>query len=176
MIIYDVLKRDHAVILDLLGKMEASTEGAVKHRMDLAARLRDEWIPHARAEETVLYDTLKEINETEDVAIELSEEHHAIELLLRELEAIDPSDLRWKAKLTVLKENLERHIKDEEQEVFDYARQVLAPEEVEMMAVAFKDLKAEVSEGSIVQSALERVARFMPARFSQRFTELARRV
>lgn len=176
MLIYDILKKDHQVVLDLLKRMEESSENAIKLRMDLLGRFRNELIPHTRAEEKVLYDTLKEINETEDIALEAYEEHHAVELILRELEAIEPSDERWKAKLNVLKENLEHHIEEEEGEMFDYAQQVLAPEEAEMMAEAFKNLKADVSEGSIVQSALEKIAEFMPARFAHRFSDFSRRI
>lgn len=174
--IYDVLKKDHQVVLELLQQAEETSEKATKRRQELLGRVRDELIPHVRAEEKVLYDTLKGINGTEEIALTAYEEHHAAELTLRELEFMNPSDERWPAKLKVLKESLERHIEEEEGEMFDQARQVLAPEEAQMMAEAFKTLKAEVSEGSIVQTALEKVAQFMPARFSQRFADMTRRI
>jgi hemerythrin-like domain-containing protein len=174
--IYDVLKKDHQAVLHLLEQMENTSDGAVQKRRDLLTRLSEELVPHMRAEEKVLYDTLKEINETEDLVLEAEEEHSTCEMVLHELQSIEPSDKRWAAKLAVLKENLELHIEEEETEIFAQAKQVLAPEEAKMMAEAFKNLKAEVAEGGILESALNRVAQFMPPRFSKRFTEISRRL
>ena len=176
MLIYDVLKKDHQVVKDLLEKMEATSETASKSRKDLLEKLRTELIPHARAEERVLYNTLKDIETTKDIALEAYEEHEAAEALLRELEAMSTDDERWSAKLSVLKENLEHHIEEEEDQLFSDAKQVLAVEEAQMMAEAFKNLKAEVHDGSILQSALEAAARYMPARFVPRFTDISRRL
>lgn len=176
MLIYDALKKDHEVMKQLLKQMHDSSDGAVNRRRDLLEKLHDLLIPHARAEEKVLYDTLKEIEGTEDIALEGYEEHSTVESVLRELNNVDPSDPRWMAKLEVLKENLEHHVEEEENEMFERARQVLAPEEAEMMAEAFKSLKESVQNGSILQGALETVAQYMPARFASRFTDITRRL
>lgn len=176
MLIYDALKKDHEVLKNLLQQMEDTSEGAVNRRRDLLQRLYDELVPHARAEEKVLYDTLKEIEGTEDIALEGYEEHSTVESLLRELQNMDPSDARWAAKLTVLKENLQHHLREEEDEMFSLARQVLAHEEAEMMTEAFQNLKKKVENGSIMQNALETVAQFMPARFAQRFSDVSKRL
>ena len=74
MLIYDVLKKDHEVVKDLLEKMEATKETAPKSRIALLERLRNELIPHARAEEKVLYDTLKDIESTKELALEAYEQ------------------------------------------------------------------------------------------------------
>jgi hemerythrin-like domain-containing protein len=52
-------------------------------------------------------------------ALEGLEEHHAAEMVLKELLALDPGDERFKAKATVLKEMIEHHIKEEEDKIFD---------------------------------------------------------
>lgn len=174
--IYEFLKKDHEVVKQLLEQLLESSPNATKRRRDLLQRLHDEIIPHMRAEEKVLYDPLKDISGMEDAVLDAYEEHINVESILRELETMDPSIDRWSAKVKVLKESLENHIKEEEEELFNSARQVLASDEAEMMGEAFKKLKAEVKEGSILQSTLEKVAQFMPARFSQRFADFARRL
>lgn len=176
MLIYETLKRDHELMRDILHRMEESSEGAIHRRHDLLERLHDELIPHSRAEEKVLYDTLKEIDGTHELTLEFYEEHSTAESVLRELRNINPSDERWLAKLGVLKETLDHHIDEEETRLFAMARQVLAPEEAEMMAEAFRHLKKEVKNGSLLQGALEAVASSMPARFARRFTDLSRRL
>lgn len=176
MLIYDALKKDHRDLQDLLKLMETTLEDTAALRMELLTRLRALLIPHIQAEESVLYETLKEINETEDLALEACEEHHAIELLLRELEAIEPSDGRWRAKLATLKENLDHHITQEQTEMFENARQVLAPDEARMMAEAFFRLKADIMRGSSLQNALDKITQLLPPRFSHRFSQLSRRL
>jgi hemerythrin-like domain-containing protein len=176
MLIYDVLKKDHEGLKNLLQQLDESTSAAIKKRRDLLERVRDEWVPHARAEEKVLYDTLKEISGTEDLALEAYEEHSTAESILRELELMDPGDDRWHAKLNVLKDTVEHHISEEESEIFDAAQQVLAEEEAEMMAEAFTNLKEQVRNGSVLQTALAAVAQYMPARFASRFTDISRRI
>lgn len=174
--IYDLLKKDHQALLRILEQMENTTENAVQKRKDLLVRFAEELIPHSRAEEKVLYDTLKEIPDTEEIAIESEEEHSTIELVLQELQGIAPSDKHWAGKLAVLRENVEFHIEGEESEIFSLAKELLAPEEAQMMGEAFKNLKTQVSEGSILENALSGVAQLMPPRFSRRFTELGKRL
>ena len=48
-----------------------------------------------------------------------------------ELEALDVSDETWGAKATVMKENIEHHIEEEEGEMFRQARQVFDAAELD---------------------------------------------
>lgn len=175
MTIYDVLKRDHRQIRELTRRLQNSSKSTYL-RHDLLEELRTTLLAHSRAEEKVLYDTLKEIAGTDDLALESYEEHSVNEALLRELELVNPADERWQAKLHVFIENLEHHVVEEENETFASARQVLAPEEAVMMGQAYESLVRQLGEGSLLQSAIESVAQFMPARFSQRFTDLTKKV
>ena len=170
MLIYDVLKKDHEDARGLLARLMAAV--TVPEKQDLVAQLRMELIPHARAEEKIFYDTLGAFAETEDLAIEGGEDHELIEVLLDELQALGPAHEGWHMKAAGLKETIERHIEHEESVLFEHARQVLAPEEAQMMAEAFRNLKQSVSDGSYDEIAVESmaaVAKFMPARFVQRF-------
>jgi hemerythrin-like domain-containing protein len=53
------------------------------------------------------------------------EEHHVVATLIEELKALDPKDERYDAKFTVLMENIEHHIEEEEGELFPDAEEVL---------------------------------------------------
>jgi hemerythrin-like domain-containing protein len=177
--IYEVLKKDHQniqLLLKQISQIEGLTETSSRKRADLLERLNTELTTHSRAEEKIFYDTLKQIEDAEEIAIESEEEHSTIESIMLELLSINPTDKHWFGKLAVLKENLDFHIEGEENEVFPLAKQLLAPEEAKMMAEAFKSLKDELTEGSLIEIALSKVAQFMPARFSRRFTEIGRRL
>jgi hemerythrin-like domain-containing protein len=168
MFIYDALKEDHEVLRRILRRLEETTSGAGNRRMELVEELREEMIAHARSEEKIFYDTLKDTEGTEDLALEGYSEHSTIESLLRELELTDPSHPRWDTKLESLRRHLEHHLEDEEVTVFECARKIITAEEAAMMAEAYVNLKAQIKNGSILQTALETIAHYMPARFSRR--------
>jgi hypothetical protein len=58
------------------------------------------------------------------------EEHHVADVLLDELLDVPPDTDLWKAKVKVLKENVEHHMDEEEDELFKGARAVLDREEL----------------------------------------------
>jgi hemerythrin-like domain-containing protein len=176
MLIYEALKKDHEAMRSILKDLDVSSDAATAQRRDLVEQLRQELLPHTRSEEKVLYDTLKEISGTEELALEAYEEHAAAETLLRELSLMDPADERWHAKLKVLKETLENHLEGEEAEIFEAASQVLATEEAEMMTEAFLNLKEQIKAGSLLHTALEKIGQYMPVRFAGRFADLSRRI
>jgi hypothetical protein len=53
-----------------------------------------------------------------------------VDAILGELERTPVQDETWKAKFTVMKENLEHHIDEEEGEMFDQARELLGGQEL----------------------------------------------
>jgi len=57
-----------------------------------------------------------------------------------------PSDERWGAKLTVLKENIEHHIEEEEGDMFKTARSILSEEQLEALGAQMRELKARALE------------------------------
>jgi hypothetical protein len=130
---FDILKEDHKKVSDLFEKLEPTTERALKTREDLFARLKMELDVHAHIEETILYPALKELDETRDITLEAIEEHRVVKRLLAELEASPKDTEQWTAKLTVLKENVEHHVEEEEGEMFKQARSALSKEAIEQL-------------------------------------------
>ena len=71
-------------------------------------------------EETIFYPTVKATpsEELKDDVREADEEHHVVKMLMTEISAMKPEDEQYDAKVTVLKENIEHHVKEEEGEMF----------------------------------------------------------
>jgi hypothetical protein len=130
---FDILKEDHKKVSDLFEKLEPTTERAIKTREELFAKLKKELDVHAHIEETILYPVLKEVEETRDIALEAIEEHRLVKVLLTELEQMPKDTEQWTAKLTVLKENVEHHVEEEEGEMFKQARSALSKEQIEQL-------------------------------------------
>jgi iron-sulfur cluster repair protein YtfE (RIC family) len=127
---FTLLKDDHEKVAGILEKIEGTTERATKGREELFTQLKNELDVHTRIEETILYPALKEYEETRDIALEAYEEHALVKQLLEELGSSPKDDEQWTAKFTVLKENIEHHVEEEEGEMFKKARKVLSEDEI----------------------------------------------
>ncbi|HKZ77804.1 MAG TPA: hemerythrin domain-containing protein [Pyrinomonadaceae bacterium] len=140
---FSLLKGDHKKVADLLEKIDATTERGVKTREDLFTKLKTELDVHARIEETIFYPALEEAEETHDITLEAYEEHALVKQLLSELESMPKDDEQWTAKFTVLKENVEHHVEEEEGEMFKKARKVLNEQEADLLGTRMEKAKEE---------------------------------
>src|SRR4029079_17433823 len=120
-----LLKDDHDKVKGMLDKLDKTTERAELTRTEGLQALKQELTIHETIEEEILYPALKEFAKTRDIALEAYEEHHVVDAILAELEQTPVDDETWAAKLTVMKENLDHHIEEEEDEMFKQARQVM---------------------------------------------------
>ena len=140
---FTLLKQDHEKVSGIFEKLEDTTERAIKTRAELFAQLKTELDIHAHIEETILYPVLKEADETREIALEAVEEHNVVKQLLSELEEMPVDQEEWKAKLTVLRENVEHHVEEEEGEMFGQARQILSREQIESLGDQLQAAKQE---------------------------------
>jgi hypothetical protein len=126
-----MLETDHAKVKKLLAELESTTERGVKTRTELFATIKGELTLHETIEEEIFYPALKSHPKAKDIVLEGYEEHHVVDLLMGELEAMDVADENWGAKAIVMKENIEHHIEEEEGEMFKAARSVFDRQELE---------------------------------------------
>jgi hemerythrin superfamily protein len=127
---FELLKKDHKTVSELFKKIEAT---AGKAKLGVFKRLKSELDLHAHIEEAILYPALEKAKETRDLTLEAYEEHKVVKDLLGQLAgAQTPSD-EWQAKLTVLRENVEHHVEEEEGELFDKANDVLTGDEADRL-------------------------------------------
>ena len=137
-----LLKDDHQKMRKLLNELESTTERGVKTREDLYARIKSELTVHEIIEEEIFYPELKAHPKAKDIVLEGFEEHHVVDLLMAELESLDVSDESWGAKATVMKENIEHHIEEEEGEMFAQARRVFDRDELDDLGERMEARKA----------------------------------
>ena len=138
-----LLKTDHEKVAGIFEKLEETTERAETTREELFTKLKQELDLHAHVEETIFYPVLKKAEETREITMEGIQEHHVVKVLLRELEAMEVTSETWTAKLKVLKENVEHHVEEEEDEMFKKARTVLSTEQLEELGALIEQEKKE---------------------------------
>lgn len=140
---FKLLKSDHEKVAGILSSIEETTERAAKGREELFTRLKQELDVHAMIEEEIFYPAIEGAEETREVTLEAYEEHRLVKQLLAELE-VEPKDTEeWTAKFTVLKENIEHHVEEEEGEMFKQARQVLSEDEIEELGDRLQEAKTQ---------------------------------
>jgi hemerythrin-like domain-containing protein len=145
---FQLLKEDHQKVSGLFQQIEPTTERAEKTRTELFAKLKEELEIHAQIEEAIFYPSIKQAAETREIVLEGFEEHHVVKMLLKELEAVPVDTEQWTAKLKVLKENVEHHVEEEEEEMFQKARQVLSEDDINSLGEQMEQMKQKLQQQS----------------------------
>jgi hemerythrin-like domain-containing protein len=126
-----MLEEDHAKMRKLLDELESTTERGLKIRAELFSTIKGELTIHEIIEEEIFYPELKAHPKAKDIVLEGYQEHHVVDLVMKELEETPVDDESWGAKAKVMKENVEHHMEEEEGEMFKQARSVFDREELE---------------------------------------------
>jgi hemerythrin-like domain-containing protein len=139
-----LLKEDHRKVKKMLAELDSTTERGVKTRDELFTKLKAELQVHEAIEEEIFYPALKEHPKAKELVLEAYEEHNVVDTVMSEIEGVAEDDERWGAKMSVLKENLEHHIEEEETEMFKQARQVFERGELDELGSRMETRKYEL--------------------------------
>ena len=126
-----MLQEDHDKMRNLLDELEGTTERGLKIRAELFSTIKGELTVHEIIEEEIFYPELKAHPKAKDIVLEGYQEHHVVDLVMKELEDCPVDDESWGAKAKVMKENVEHHMEEEEGEMFKQARSVFDRDELE---------------------------------------------
>jgi hemerythrin-like domain-containing protein len=147
----DMLKEDHDHVRRLLAQLSETTARAAKTRPDLLKKIATEVQIHTRLEEEIFYPAFREAggSDHEKMFFEAKEEHRAVDdLVMPDLQKTDPASETFSGRAKVLKELIEHHAEEEEQEMFPEARKSLSGEQLvelgERMAERKKELKQQL--------------------------------
>ena len=144
--LFQMIKKDHQEVKGILGKLKESKQSDHKKREELFHTLKQELVPHMKAEEAIFYTPLMAKKEAREEAMEGMEEHHVSELVLKELDKMSKDDDKWIAKVSVFKELVEHHIQEEESVLFKAAEKALSKDELDMMAEKVEEEKQKIKK------------------------------
>ena len=136
---FQLLKNDHQIVSGLFDRIESATG---REKTQLFTRLKSELDVHAHIEEKFFYPALENKQESREITLEAYEEHNVVKDLLAELANGAPAGEEWDAKLKVLRENVDHHVKEEEGELFDKANEVLSDEDIDRLGEEMEAEKA----------------------------------
>ena len=113
---------------------------------------------HTYIENEVMYPRVRELLPgLEDDVLESYEEHHVADVLCVELAAMDATDERFDAKTTVLIENVEHHMEDEEQDWFPKVREGLGRKNLQELGAQMLKLRENAPRQPSQPGAMKKV-------------------
>lgn len=117
--IIDLLKADHREVEQLFADFEKA-EGNPKKQAALASEIGQALTIHAEIEENLLYPVVLKLLDEEgaDLTCEATVEHGSLRGLITAMNGNDTSRAMVRAHVTVLKEYVQHHVKEEENELF----------------------------------------------------------
>ncbi|RAO76170.1 hemerythrin domain-containing protein [Dyella jiangningensis] len=142
-----LLKNDHQAVKELLAELAETTTRAVKRRSTLLREIHLNLHAHTTIEEEIFYPAYKEAGDKEQAKMyyEALEEHRAAEdLVLPDLLQTDPSSEQFSGRAKVLKELIEHHVKEEEQDMFKQAKSLLDKTTLQELGERMERRKQEV--------------------------------
>jgi hypothetical protein len=139
----DLLEMQHREVEELFTKIEAA-EGPEQRKLFL--ELADNLAAHAAIEEQIFYPQVL-VDATEDDLREAVEEHLSIKRVLADLLEMGIGDERFDAAIKVLKEQVEHHVQEEEDEMLPKVEDEIDDNRLEELGAQMEGLFAELITG-----------------------------
>jgi hemerythrin superfamily protein len=138
-----LLKNDHKEIKKLFRAFEKATDGGTAdHRGHLVTSIIAELTRHTYIENECMYPEVRAaLPDLEDDVLESYEEHHVADVLCLELSTMSPSDEHFDAKTTVLIENVEHHVEEEEEDWFPKVRAGMSRKQLQDLGARMLEMK-----------------------------------
>jgi hemerythrin superfamily protein len=132
----DLLDTDHKNVKKMFKEYEELTtsrgRGAAQKKLELAHQICTELTVHAQIEEEIFYPAVREAVKDTDPLDEAQVEHQTAKDLIAQIEAAGEPDDMFDAKVKVLGEYIDHHVKEEKNEIFPKAR---AARKLDLMAM-----------------------------------------
>jgi hemerythrin superfamily protein len=114
-----LLTADHREVSDMFEQFDQLGDRATTSKEKLKDKICKALIAHTTIEEEIFYPAVRaKIEEGEDMVDEAVVEHAAAKDLIQQLQEMQPDDELYDAKVKVLGEQIEHHVKEEEKEMF----------------------------------------------------------
>ena len=123
----DLLDADHRNVKKMFKEYEELTQSrarsAAQKKMDLARQICMELKVHTQIEEEIFYPALRQALKDTDMLDEAQVEHNSAKELIAQIEGGEPDDM-YDARVKVLGEYIDHHVKEEKSEMFTKARSI----------------------------------------------------
>jgi hypothetical protein len=148
----DLLDADHKAVKKMFKEyeelMESKARAAKQKRLELAMQICKELTVHAQIEEEIFYPAVRAAIKETDLLAEAEVEHQTAKDLIAQIESATEVDEQFDAKVIVLGEYIDHHVKEERNEMFPKAR---AAKKLDLVSMrdALEARKTELMEAEL---------------------------
>lgn len=114
-----MLREDHQKVKQLFDQYNDTTN--THEKWDIVRAAIDALEVHATLKEELIYPAWREHVEDQQLMDEARKELHVVYVLIAKLKNMDPEDERYDATFRVLREQVQHHMKEEEEKMFPQA-------------------------------------------------------
>ncbi|MBF6227246.1 hemerythrin domain-containing protein [Nocardia abscessus] len=152
-----LLREDHKAIRKLFREFEKAGEDAVERKGEVVNKIIKALTVHTYLENECMYPEVRKLlPELEEDILESYEEHHVADVLVTELAMMKPGDEHFTAKATVLIENVDHHIDEEENDWFPKVRERLGRKQLQDIGARLQELRKKAPTSPAQPSALKK--------------------
>lgn len=137
----ELLTEDHAAVKKLFRRFAKlhKDEASADERKTLASEICTMLTVHAQIEEEIFYPAAREALDDADLVDEATVEHASAKALIEQIESMGADEELFDAKVMVLGEYIDHHVKEEQDELFPKIRRRIDIREVGEQLAARKD-------------------------------------
>ncbi|MEO6015702.1 MAG: hemerythrin domain-containing protein [Polaromonas sp.] len=130
----DLLDADHIAVKKLFTSYKKLCDGNApsEDKREVAEQICRELSVHAQIEEEIFYPQLREAINDDPLLDEAEVEHSTAKDLIAQISEMSPEDDLYDARVTVLGEYIDHHVKEEREEMFVKARK----SDLDLVAIA----------------------------------------
>jgi hypothetical protein len=139
-----LLTRDHTEVHELFKHYEklAESHAEASDRQAMAEQICTMLTVHATIEEEIFYPEAREAGVESDLLDEAEVEHSSAKALIAQIRAMQPDEALYDAKVKVLGEYVDHHVREEQEELFPKCRK--AKMDLADLATRLDDRKTEL--------------------------------
>ncbi len=89
---------------------------------------------------------MRDHDDIKELVNEAEEEHTEVKVLLEQMKSLDATSSEFKEKISTLKEAVQHHVEEEENEVFPKVRQSMSDEELKQLAKEFEETQSKLQQ------------------------------
>ena len=140
-----VIRSDHREISNLLREVQSTDRKQSHKRKSLAKQVAESFAVHIQLEEQVVYPVAEQQAGAKDAVLKANEEHTLLKQLLEQVRSMDPQEEAFDAKVSVLAELTETHVRHEEEAIVAPVKQALTRGQLSQLAERFDQGRTAVT-------------------------------
>lgn len=140
----DLLTADHDKVKKLFRNFSKLKKVPGDEKSALVSQICTELLIHSEIEEEIFYPAAREAIKKKELIDEANVEHTSAKMMIEELQEMEPDEELYDAKVTVLGEYINHHIREEEEQIFPEVKK--AKMDTATLGERLSEMKTELLE------------------------------